>query len=80
MTDLEIFEKVKSIICEEISIDEEKIQENSSLKDDLGADSLDAVEIIMQLEDAFGIQISDEAAVNMTTIKDIVDYIASNTK
>lgn len=78
MTDLEIFEKVKSIICEEIAIEEEKVQINSSLKDDLGADSLDAVEIIMQLEEAFSISIPDESAQNMQTIKDIVDYIAAN--
>ncbi len=80
MTDLEIFEKVKSIICEEIAIEEEKVQMTSSLKDDLGADSLDAVEIIMQLEEAFNIQIPDSEAEGMQTIKDIVDYIAKNLK
>lgn len=80
MQTTEIFEKVKSIIIDEISIDESKITMEASLKDDLGADSLDAVEIIMVLEEEFNISIPDEEAQKMTHISDIVNYIEANIK
>ena len=70
-------EKVKSIICKELKLDPSKVTEESSLKDDLGADSLDAVEIIMDIEDEFNIQIDDTEAENIKTVKDIVKYIES---
>ena len=74
---MSVFEKVKNIICKELKLDPSKVTEESSLKDDLGADSLDAVEIIMDIEDEFNIQIDDTEAENIKTVKDIVKYIES---
>lgn len=68
-------DKVKKLIAEQLNVDENKIQEDSKLIEDLGADSLDVVEMLMTLEDEFGLSISDEEAVTLKTIKDIVDYI-----
>ncbi|OHD08784.1 MAG: acyl carrier protein [Spirochaetes bacterium GWC1_27_15] len=76
----EIFEKVKTIIAERLSIDESKIAENSSFIEDLGADSLDTVELIMQLEEAFNIQIPDEDAEKIASVGDAVKYIEEHTK
>lgn len=70
-----VFDQVKSIICKELKLDPAKVTEESSLKDDLGADSLDAVEIIMDIEDEFNIQIDDTEAENIKTVGDIVKYI-----
>ncbi|MBP7553305.1 MAG: acyl carrier protein [Spirochaetes bacterium] len=74
------FDKVKSIIAERLSIDESKIAMGSSFIDDLGADSLDTVELIMQLEEAFGIQIPDEDAEKIATVGDAVKYIDEHLK
>ncbi|HNZ27849.1 MAG TPA: acyl carrier protein [Spirochaetota bacterium] len=74
------FDKVKSIISERLSIDESKITMGSSFIDDLGADSLDTVELIMQLEEAFGIQIPDEDAEKIATVGDAVKYIDEHLK
>lgn len=71
------FDKVKKLIAEQLSIDESKITEDSRLIEDLGADSLDTVEMLMTMEDEFCIQIPDEDAVNLNTIKSIVEYIDS---
>ena len=71
------FDKVKKLIAEQLSIDESKITEDSRLIEDLVADSLDTVEMLMTMEDEFGIQIPDEDAVNLNTIKSIVEYIDS---
>ena len=76
----DVFDKVKSIIAERLSIDESKIAESSSFIEDLGADSLDTVELIMQLEDAFGIQIPDEDAEKISTVGDAVKYIEEHAK
>jgi acyl carrier protein len=70
-----VFEKVKKIINEVISIDEEKITLEANLENDLGADSLDAVEIIMLLEDEFDISLDDEATQNIKTVSDLVKFI-----
>lgn len=72
---MSVFEKVKSIIVKELKIDEAKVTEDASLKDDLGADSLDAVEIIMDIEDEFGVQIDDEKSSAIATVGDLVKYI-----
>ncbi len=69
------FEKVKALIAKELSIDENKITIDSKLSEDLGADSLDAVELIMAIEDEFNVQVSDEAAQNIRKVSDIVDYL-----
>ena len=70
-----VFEKVKKIINEVISIEEEKITLDANLENDLGADSLDAVEIIMLLEDEFDISLDDEATQNIKTVSDLVKFI-----
>jgi acyl carrier protein len=69
------FDKIKSIIAERLSVDENKITESSSFIEDLGADSLDTVELIMQLEEVFDIQIPDEDAEKIVTVGDAVKYI-----
>ena len=74
---MEIFDKVKEIIVKELKIDADKVKPEASLKDDLGADSIDAVEVIMSLEDEFNISISDDAAQNIKTVQDLVDYISN---
>ncbi len=71
------FEKVKEIIVETISVDEDKVTMDAKLTDDLGADSLDAVELNMALEEAFEITIEDEDLMKFVTVGDIVNHIES---
>ena len=71
-------DKVKEVIIDKLGVEEEKIVSEASFVDDLGADSLDTVELIMQLEEEFGIEIPDEEAEKMTTVKSVVDYIEAN--
>ncbi|XMB86596.1 acyl carrier protein [Mycoplasmatota bacterium WC44] len=73
-----MFEKIKEIIVEELGVDASEVTVDSNLTEDLGADSLDAVELIMSIEDAFEIEIPDTIAHAMKTVKDIVDYIENN--
>ena len=73
-----LFDKVKEIIADTVNLDEAEIKEESTLKEDLGIDSLDAVEISIALEDAFSISIPQEKVAEFTTVQDIVDYIAAN--
>ena len=70
-----VFDKIKSIIAERLSIDESKIEDTSSFIEDLGADSLDTVELIMQMEEAFNVQIPDEDTEKIQTVGDAVRYI-----
>ena len=72
------FDKVKEVIVDKLGVEEDKIETSSSFVDDLGADSLDTVELIMQLEEEFGIEIPDENAEKMTTVQQAVDYIEEN--
>ena len=72
------FDKVKEIIVDTLSCDEDKVTLEATLSDDLGADSLDAVELNMALEEAFEISIPDEELANFKTVNDIVTYIDSN--
>ena len=67
--------RVKQIIVEQLSVDEEEVVPNASFLDDLGADSLDTVELIMALEEEFGVEIPDEDAEKMTTVADAIKYI-----
>jgi acyl carrier protein len=70
-----MFEKVQEIIANELGIEKEKVLMTSRLAEDLGADSLDAVELIMTLEDEFGIEVDDEAAQSIKTVADIVKFL-----
>jgi acyl carrier protein len=70
-----IFERVKEMIKEELNVPEEKITLQARLAEDLGADSIDAVELIMNVEDEFDIQVSDEQAQSIKTVGDLVKYI-----
>ena len=72
------FDKVKEVIIDKLGIEDSKIETGSSFVDDLGADSLDTVELIMQLEEEFGIEIPDEDAEKITTVQAAVDYIDKN--
>lgn len=70
-----MLQEVREIIAEELSIDVEEIKLESTLSDDLGADSLDAVELVMAIEDAFDVEISDEVATKIKTVQDIVTLL-----
>ncbi len=73
---METFEKVKDLIAEQLDVqDKNSITENSSISDDLGADSLDVVDLVMALEDEFGVDIPEEEVENIKTVGDIVKYI-----
>lgn len=72
------FEKVKEIIVDSLSCDEDAVTLEANLKEDLEADSLDAVELIMAVEEEFDIEIPDEKAAEIKTVQDIVDYIKAN--
>jgi acyl carrier protein len=71
----EILEKAKSVIVEQLNVDEADVVEDASFIDDLGADSLDIVELVMALEEEFGISIPDEEAENIKTVGDAVAFI-----
>jgi len=75
MNEQEIFEKVKSLIVENLGVNEEAVTKEASLIDDLAADSLDIVELVMSLEEEFDIEIPDEQAEKTRTVGDIVKYI-----
>ena len=70
-----VFEKIKSVIVEQLGVDEETVTLNSSFVDDLGADSLDVVDLIMGIEEEFDIEIADEDAETISTVGDAVNYI-----
>ena len=74
----EIFERVKSVLSEQLGVDEGEITEEASFQDDLDADSLDLVELIMELEDNFGMKIPDEDAQKITTVGQAVDYVSAH--
>jgi acyl carrier protein len=72
---VEISDRVRKIICEQLAVDEEDVKPESTFVDDLGADSLDTVELIMALEEEFSVEIPDEDAEKITTVQSVIDYI-----
>ena len=75
MNENEILEKLKNIIAGQLNVEEDRVVPGANFIDDLGADSLDIVELVMSIEDEFKIQIEDADAENIVTVKDVIDYI-----
>ncbi len=71
-------ERVKKIVCEQLGVKESEVQNTSSFVDDLGADSLDTVELVMALEEEFETEIPDEEAEKLSTVQESIDYIIAN--
>ncbi|HXG34494.1 MAG TPA: acyl carrier protein [Bryobacteraceae bacterium] len=76
---MSVQEKVKQIIVEKLNVDESQVDPTASFVEDLGADSLDLVELVMEFEEAFELEIPDEDAEKIKTVKDAIDYIESKT-
>ena len=74
----DVADRVKKIVVEHLGVDETKVTESASLMDDLGADSLDAVELVMAFEEEFGCEIPDDAADKIVTVQDAIDYISEH--
>ena len=72
-----MLEKIKSIVADQLGVDEDQVTEDASFVDDLGADSLDTVELIMAFEEEFDVEIPDEDAQKIKTVKDVIEYIES---
>lgn len=75
---METFEKVRDIVVEQLGVEADEVQIESTFIDDLGADSLDIVELIMAFEEEFNIEIPDESAEKIKTVQDVVNYIDQN--
>ena len=73
----DVADRVKKIVLDHLGVDEDKVVENASFIDDLGADSLDTVDLVMAFEEEFGCEIPDDAAEKIMTIKDAIDFIES---
>lgn len=74
----DIADRVKKIVVEHLGVEAEKVTENASFIDDLGADSLDTVELVMAFEEEFGVEIPDDAAEKISTVQDAIKYIDEN--
>ena len=73
-----IFDDVKEVVVEQLSVSPDEVKEDSKFVEDLGADSLDVVELVMALEEKFDIEIPDDEAEKIQTVKDVIDYIESH--
>ena len=73
-----VFEKIKAILAEQLDVDEDIITKESLIVEDLGADSLDAIDIVMSVEDEFSIEVPDEIVEKMETVYDIVSFVENN--
>ena len=71
-------ERVKKLICEQLGVKEDEVKDDSSFVEDLGADSLDTVELVMALEEEFETEIPDEEAEKITTVKEAIDYVLAH--
>ena len=80
MADGTIAERVKQIIVDELGVDEAEVTPNARFIDDLGADSLDTVELVMRFEEEFNVELPDEDAEKITSVRDAVDYIEKHSK
>ncbi|WP_448585707.1 acyl carrier protein [Thermaurantiacus sp.] len=76
----DIAERVKKIVVEHLGVEPDKVTEESSFIEDLGADSLDTVELVMAFEDEFGVEIPDDAAEKILTVRDAIAFVAANGK
>ena len=74
----EIFEKLKELVVDQLGVEEDEVTMEASMQDDLGADSLDLVVLVMSVEEEFGVKVADEDLENIKTVGDIVDYIEEN--
>ena len=72
------FDRVKKVVVEQLDVSPEEVTPTASFVEDLGADSLDVVELVMAFEEEFGVEIPDDAAEKITTVKDAIDYIEQN--
>ena len=78
MSDTDIRERITKIVVDQLGVEPDQVTENANFSDDLGADSLDNVELVMVLEEEFGCEISDEDAETITTVKQAIDFVTKN--
>lgn len=78
MSDAEIFEKLKGIIVEQLGVEEDAVKPEATFVEDLSADSLDIVELVMGIEEEFELEIPDQAAESIVTVQDVINYIKNN--
>jgi len=77
MTQEEVFDQIKAMLVDQLGVDEEDVKMDASFESDLDADSLDLVELIMEMEDKFGVKISDEEAQNIRTVREAVEFVSA---
>jgi acyl carrier protein len=80
MDESKVFDQVKKVVVDQLGVSEDEVKREASFVDDLGADSLDTVELVMALEEAFGLEIPDEEAEKIKTVGDTVNYVLSHSK
>jgi len=75
---MSVLEKIKGIVAEQLDVSQEQVTPEASFVDDLGADSLDLTELIMAMEDEFGLEIDDDQAQQLLTVQDVISYVEAN--